>query len=150
MELIGYSTSDSVGINATRYRGDSSETETLASGDSLFKIAAYGFNGTSVPSTAKANIKIKTAEAWTTTANGTKIVFETTPIGSTTAAEVLSVNSNGYLGLYSRTSAQIKVTTPTAVGQLVFDSTLKTVVIGTATTNCTSWVNSTGTVPSGY
>jgi len=59
---------------------------------------------------------------------------------------------NNLLGLYSRTEAQIKVTTPTVVGQIVYDSTNKAVVVGTGTTTCLDWgqVNAGGTAPAGW
>lgn len=68
--------------------------------------------------------------------------------GASTLTGVTSHGAN--LGLYSRTSTQIFATTPTAAGQILYDSTLKTVVIGTGTATHFDWVVSSGGRPSGY
>lgn len=156
------------GIKVYRANGHSQDRIAVRSGDIINGLYGYGYNGSAFTTNAGVAIKEKASQNWTTTANGTKITFETTPDGSTTATEVMSIDNAGnltvagaldvtgsitvaaVLNLYTRTSAQIKITTPTAVGQVIFDTTLKQIVIGTATANCTSWVNSTGTVPSGY
>jgi hypothetical protein len=61
-----------------------------------------------------------------------------------------ALTNTTYEQMYTRTSAQIKVTTPTASGLEVFDTTLKQPVYSTGTTTCFDWVTSTGTRPAGY
>lgn len=61
-----------------------------------------------------------------------------------------AITNATYETVYTRTSAQVKVTTPTAVGQEVFDTTLKQAVYSSGTTTCFDWVTSTGGRPSGY
>lgn len=67
---------------------------------------------------------------------------------ATTIAGRLTLSD--YENQYTRTSAQIKATTPTVVGQSVFDTTLKQPVYATGTTTSFDWVTATGTHPSGY
>lgn len=88
LELVGYSYSDSVGVKAQRYRGDPGELEAVKSGDALFYIKGYGYNGSSMVTTPKASVTIKANQDWSTTANGSKVVISGTPDDSTTALDV--------------------------------------------------------------
>lgn len=221
LELEGYGNSDPVGITAKRGRNDFTIKETLASGDSLLFIRGYGYNSAAFGTSAAASIEFQANQAWTTTANGSKIIFKTTPDGTITPATVMTIDDDGnvaiagnltvtgtgattgaqtfssvtvtnqqvwgettakstmtptalslddgltltvagptnisglvtltnYVRIYNQTSAEIKVTTPTAVGLQVFDTTIKQTVWSTGTATCFDWVNSTGTRPFGY
>ena len=99
LELEGYGNSDAVGITAKRTRGDFTIQEALASGDNLFLLSGYGFDGTSMSSTARARLAFATAQAWTAENQGTSIRFSVTPNGSTTMAEAVRISSNGYVGI---------------------------------------------------
>jgi hypothetical protein len=59
---------------------------------------------------------------------------------------------NGPFILPSKTEANLKLSTPTAVGEVWYDSTNKAVIISTATANCGDWgqINAGGTAPAGW
>lgn len=136
LELEGYGNSDAVGITAKRGRNDFTIKEPLASADVLFFIRGYGYNGSAFGTNAAAAIEATAGQAWTTTANGTRILFKTTPAGSTTPATVGTFQPDGGFLPYSRTEAQLKVSTPSAVGAIYYDSTNKEFVQSTGTTTC--------------
>lgn len=95
LELEGFSLTGSIGISAKRGRGGFYEKETLSSGDCLFRIYSYGYNGTAFGTSSAASMEFTANQAWTPTANGTKITFKTTPDASTTPAAVLTITSLG-------------------------------------------------------
>lgn len=95
LELEGYSNGAATGITSKRGRNDFTIKERVASGDELFFIDAYGYNGTSFGNTPAASISIKASENWSTTANGTSIVFETTQLGETTPSTTFSITGSG-------------------------------------------------------
>jgi hypothetical protein len=96
LELEGYGTSDAAGIKSTRTRGDFTIKETLISGDNLFFLNGYGYNGTSVPATPRAQITFSAGESWTTTNQGADIHFSITPNGSTAMSDVLKISTSGF------------------------------------------------------
>lgn len=95
LELEGYGNSDAAGITSKRGRNDFTIKETLASGDNLFFIKGYGYNGTSFGTNAAASIEFSANQAWTSTANGSKIIFKTTPDGSVTPATAMTIDDDG-------------------------------------------------------
>ena len=108
LELEGYGNSDAVGVTSKRGRNDFTIKETLASGDLLFFIKGYGYNGTSFGTNAAAAIEFNASQAWTSTANGTSITIKTTPNGSVTPSTVATFGQDG-----SFTTNGLKVNTPT-------------------------------------
>lgn len=154
-DYVGYGDDSNVGVVTKRARAQFGTPGKLLSGDALGVFQSYGYNGSAFVG-PKGSIEIQANQNWSSTANGTKILFKTTPDGSTTQATTLTLDDDGnltttgYLTMYTRTSAQIKVTTPTAVGQTVFDTTLNQPVFSTGTATWADWVTATGTRPSGY
>lgn len=99
LELEGYGTGDATGIKATRTRGDFTIQETLASDDKLFFLDGYGFNGTSLVTTPRAQMTFSANQAWTTTANGSYIKFSITPNGSTSMTEAVRITTGPLLSV---------------------------------------------------
>lgn len=95
LNLEGYSLTDNIGINSKRGRGAFYEKETLISGDVLFRINSYGGDGTGFKTSPSAVIEMSASENWSPTANGTKILFKTTPTGSTTPGTSFTIDSTG-------------------------------------------------------
>ena len=83
------------GLKINRYRGQFGNREHLYSGDILNGLYGYGYGLTALQTTPGVTIKLKANQDWTASAQGTKIVFETTPDGSTTPAEVFSIDDDG-------------------------------------------------------
>lgn len=99
LDLQGYSTSDSVGVNAVRTRGDYQEQSPLTTDDCMLHLKAFGYNGTNITSSPAAKLSMNAAQTWTTTANGTDIRFFVTPNGSTTLGEAMRISSNSWVGI---------------------------------------------------
>lgn len=144
-----------------RGRGHAQGKENIYSGDVINGIYGRGYDGTSFQTSNGAAIELQASQDWSTTAHGTKIVFIATPDDSTTPATVWTIDGDGNLTYtgnytitattitltapvvasgafypYSRTEAQLKVSTPTAVGGVWYDSTNKEFVQSTGTSTC--------------
>lgn len=122
LELEGYGNSDAAGITSKRGRNDFTIKETLASGDNLFFIKGYGYNGTAFGTNAAASIEFIANQAWTSTANGTKIVFKTTPDGTATPATAMTLDDDGNLsiaGTLTATGGATSVSSITVSTQLL-------------------------------
>lgn len=104
----------------------------IATGDStnMFRVDQYG-GIVQTDHASAANTLVDTAVTGTLSATG---------VTSLTGG----ANLSGYLGIYARTSAQIKATTPTVVGQMAFDTTLMKPVFATGTATSFDWVLSSG------
>lgn len=73
----------------------------VPTGSTLALLSGRGYDGTSWTSGSQASIALQTAEGWSSSARGTNIVFNTTPIGSTTntSGMVLSSAQNLAVGI---------------------------------------------------
>lgn len=67
----------------------------IQSGDVINGLFGRGYNSTSFTSVNNVAIEFQAAENWTTTANGTKILFKATPTSGTTPATVLTISGDG-------------------------------------------------------
>jgi hypothetical protein len=78
-------------------RGSLSSPASLGAGDHLADFDGFGYNGSGF--VQKVNIYLETDEAWTTTANGTRIRFMTTQNGTTATAERMRIDNDGKVGI---------------------------------------------------
>lgn len=78
-----------------RASGTAASPTAIGSGNSIINIGARAYGATGYSSGNRASINMAAAEAWTDTAQGTRIAFNTTPIGSNTLAEGLSLENDG-------------------------------------------------------
>lgn len=85
-------------IIGLRANGTIASPTALATDDIIFQLGVRGYTGGGF-STSRANIRFKATQAWTNTANGTSITFETTPNNSTIKAERMVINQDGYVGI---------------------------------------------------
>ena len=84
-----------VGANGTIASPTASSVDLI-----LAALGGFGYDNTPArASGAKAFIGLKAGEAWTTTAQGTYLTFETTPLLSTTRAERFRVGPSGQFGI---------------------------------------------------
>jgi len=120
LELEGYGNSDAVGITAKRGRNDFTIKEPLASGDLLYFVKGYGYNGTAFGTNPAASIEMSASQAWTSTANGSKIVFKTTPNGSATQATALTINNDASVSFSSAVTVNASTT---AVNAFIISAT---------------------------
>ena len=79
--------------------GTQASPTAVASGAYIGTISYRGYNGASFTTVSRAYISSKSTELWTTTANGTSLVFATTPTGGLVTTEVAAINSGGALVL---------------------------------------------------
>jgi hypothetical protein len=114
---------------------------------------ASTFNG-NITSTGSITIS---ANGLTVSGGGATVTGGSTFNGNVTSTGTITssgigglVVSGGPVSHYNRTSAQLKVSTPTAVGQEWYDTTLKQPVWSSGTATCYDYVTATGTIPSGY
>ncbi|MDR3448786.1 MAG: tail fiber domain-containing protein [Alphaproteobacteria bacterium] len=75
-----------------------SPTQVLAN-EALTGLYGEGYTSGSAFSAATVDVRLWAAENYTSTANGSYITFDTTPIGTTAKAEVMRIDSTGYVGI---------------------------------------------------
>ena len=91
-QLTGYG-ANNIGIRIRHARGTSIVPTALLSGDPLGFIGARGYGTGQFAAQNTGSIQFQAAENFTNTANGTNIIFNTTPIGSVTLAQAMSLSS---------------------------------------------------------
>lgn len=95
-----------------RANGSLASPTALLADDSIATFGARGYDGTSFTTSAKSFIGINAAENWSNTAQGSYIIFNNTPAGSTTRAEVMRINPSGSVGI--GTSSPVTVSNQTS------------------------------------
>lgn len=120
-------------FSAQKARGTQSSPLGVSTNDTLFRILAIGYYdnaGVGVKGNAAGAVQIamRAGQAWSSTAQGTYVQFNTTPNGSTTVAERMRIHTNGFVG--------IAQAAPTAILHLG---------AGTATANTAPFKFTTGT-----
>ncbi|MBA4852267.1 hypothetical protein [Emticicia sp. BO119] len=93
--LQGTNPPNIVGI---RHGGTLAAPSTTVNGSYLLSLDGKGHNS-SVISPTRSQIRLMSAETWTTTANGTKIEFATTENGNTLLSTRMSIAHNGKIGI---------------------------------------------------
>jgi len=94
----------------------------LQSGETIMVIGARGY-GTAYGSANGAAMAMAAAETWTGSAQGTKILWNTTPTGSTTPATVMTLGADASLTVTGTLSAAIPSNTTAQTGYLCFNTT---------------------------
>jgi hypothetical protein len=81
-------------VNQRRINGTSASPATIASGDRLGASFWSGYDGSS-ETTARGSIRGEASQTWSSGANGTRVVVQTTPNGSSTRADVWAWENDG-------------------------------------------------------
>ena len=92
-------------------RGTGSAQTVTKSGDTLGGLVAYGFDGVGESNYA-AGIRVVATQDHTIGAQGSKLVFETCPNGSATAATAVAIDQNGVTSIYNGVATAGIGTTP--------------------------------------
>jgi hypothetical protein len=121
LELEGYGNNGAVGITAKKGRNDFTIKEPLGSGDSIFYIKGYGYDGVKFSTNPVTSVEFLANQAWTTTANGSKIVFKTTPDGTITPVAAMTIDDDGNVTI---TGAMSAGTMGSSLGVLVATQTI--------------------------
>ncbi len=119
--------STSAGLTARRARGSQASATAALNGDTLFSFQARGYGATGYLGNAAAALNFLAAENFSDTVSGGQIIFQVTPKGSVTAANVVTIDSPGSIssltqpraGVFNSTTQSINDNTATA---LTFDS----------------------------
>lgn len=83
------------GYSVNRARGHFSGKERLYSGDVINGLYGRGWDGSNFSTSDRISIEMQASETWSSTANGTKMLFKITPAGTTTPIQVLSLDTGG-------------------------------------------------------
>ena len=128
----------SVNIAATRYsddtgapafllnkaRGTQSSPAAVQSGDALFNLSAGGYTSGGSFKNNAATIRAEATEGFTASANGSKFIFQTTPDGSTTRLDRVTIDQDGNVGIGTTTpSAELHVSDLNGPASIVFERT---------------------------
>ena len=113
-------------FNFRRAAGTSASPTALTSGSNIAIINGFGYGATGYSSTSRVQINFATSENWTDTAQGTRIVFNTTTNGTATLSERMRIDDAGNVG--------IGTTSPSASAILDAQSTTKGVRMPNMTT----------------
>ena len=97
LHLFGTQGND-VTLRGTRFTGSIGSPTATTNGTSIFRIEGEGHSGAAFTD-YRALIASTAAETWTPTGNGTRLSFWTTPTGSTTTIERVTIAPNGYVGI---------------------------------------------------
>ena len=119
-----------------RARGTVAEPTAVASGDNLGSFGARGRTDTGWPTALSPRFGFWATEAWTSTANGNKIIFSTTPNGSITRADQLTIDQDGAIIATRRFVSGVNTVTYSATP--TFDASLGNTQKITLTGNVTS------------
>lgn len=93
----------SAGLVFRKARGTSAAPTAVMNNDYLGNFGARGFGATAFSSNMKGVFAIKATENWTDTAQGTALVFETTPNLSITRQESMRITGDGRVGVGTTT-----------------------------------------------
>ena len=93
------------GIFGRKARGSVGSPSAISADDQLLALNGRGYGATAFGTTTVAAIIMAAAEAFTDTAQGTYMIFRTTPTGSTTQAERMRLDAVGNLLLGVSTAA---------------------------------------------
>lgn len=142
-QLTGYG-ANNIGVRIRHARGTSASPTALQSADPLGFIGARGYGASQFAAQNTGSIQFTATENFTNTANGTMVVFNATPNGAVTLAEVARMTSTGItLGPQTSSAAihsvngGVNFTTRTITANLTVDTT---------TTDCVILCNAAGAI----
>jgi hypothetical protein len=88
-----------------RAQGTVASPTASVSGNTLAMFAAYGYGSTGYSSSQRAQINLQSSETWTDSAQGTRISFLTTQIGTTSTTTKMLIDDVGNVGIGTTTPA---------------------------------------------
>lgn len=121
-----------VGVRGYGFGGTISSPTATANNTPLLSLSGRGHDGSAFSSGAKGLIQVLGAGSWTGTSNPTKIVFGTTPSGSTTRSDRMTIDDSGNVGIGISPSARFHA---------VASGTGTTSIISAGTTSFTTYID---------
>ena len=128
-------------VIAASSRGSVTAPSATQSGDILGLIGTLGYGATGFPATSRATMYSRAAETWTDSAQGTNLFFETTPTGSTTPTDRMTILAGGNVGI-GTTSPTFPLDVRQSSGS---SNTIYAGYTGTGTSGATIYGNNSGT-----
>ncbi len=98
-----FNSSDGANIRLRRANGTIANPTGLIANDRIGAITAFGYDSSGAFGTAAAQFGMFASETFTSAAHGSYLRLETTPLGSTSAAERVRIDSNGNVGIGTTT-----------------------------------------------
>ncbi len=148
-------------IRVQRGRGHPGDKMTILSGDIINGLSGRGYNGTNFTTSDGISLEFQASETWTSTANGSKMLFKVTPDTTATAATIMTItgtgvsvagnisSSLGLVGLYVSTaprSALAVAALTISAGSMIWNSTDGQICIATAAVQTSFVLSSTGSL----
>ncbi|MDH2310331.1 hypothetical protein [Methylobacterium brachiatum] len=99
LALDSYGAAEGGSLTFRAAGGTAAAPAALKAGALIGQVSAVGRGAKSFSAAARAWLSFLAAETWTDGAQGTRAVIAATPLGATAAADVLSVEANGSVGL---------------------------------------------------
>jgi hypothetical protein len=96
-------------IAVRRANGTAASPTALAADNLMFLSGARGYGATGYSTTSKASINMYASEAWSDTAQGTYIAFNTTANTTTTLAEKMRIDNAGNVGIGGTAGSTFKL-----------------------------------------
>lgn len=94
-----------------RANGSAATPTALVAGNNIGNFSAFGYGDTAYSSTNRASVALTADENWSDAAQGTRIVFNTTPNGTAAgAAEVMRITNAGFVGIGATPAVQFHTT----------------------------------------
>lgn len=138
------------GYMVNRARDHYQAPSRLFSGDIINGLYGRGYNGSAFTTSNRVGIEFQATETWTTTANGSQILFKVTPPGSTTPITAMTINGStvSFSGGFSLSSSTVIDAFTPSFGAVTAGST-STVTWTEAIDRLGEFVTSSFTVTSG-
>lgn len=134
LDAYGNGSDATPGQRIRRARGHDRDKEAILSGDVIQGMYGRGYTGSAFTTSDRVSIELQANQDWTTTANGTKIIFKTTPDDSTTPGTAMTIDDDGnvsILGTFTATGGATSVSSITVnTGLLVPVPDAQTIAAG--------------------
>lgn len=139
--VIGnYSAGGTTGVSTFSARGTSASPTATQSGDDIYFMGGRGYGSSTWGIGSKVSINMEASQAWTDSAQGTKITLSTTPNNSTTRADVMTIDQSAKVGIGTTTPSQpLSVVGTTTMDRTEITSSLW--LLGDYITNTLTWLD---------
>lgn len=99
LNALTYSDTELPTLSLLRARGTKAAPTALQSGDNMGQITSLGYLGSAFQTGGRTSINFIASENFTATAQGSRIAFWTTAIGTTNTSERMSIGDDGFVGI---------------------------------------------------
>lgn len=97
--IVVRSNSEFIGLLSQRYNGSLTNKTAVVEGNELLNLYGGGYFSPTQRTLGRAEISFRASQNWTSGNHGTKMLFSTTPNGSTSMITRMIIEQNGYVGI---------------------------------------------------